>query len=324
MRAQTVNFERGQDPKSALAVGLRTWENLKPGDILRSKKNFGITNYYTINNTSQMPWVPKDQYLLITSYRYKVFSGAGDIILSFIPFDTIEEAKEAWQRIESENIPIGIEDSRNIYLGMGGHISDDEKKVKSKLEIIQRSGRVSESLEFERGQDPKDALSIGNRNARKFRKVLKEKDYLGAHLETMLDGLKEGSISEREAEQFVYGAISAFDEIRHLLWYDWFYEDPIVFWGSDVEKFIITFGLPEDQFWGDLNIRCEIFEESKSKNFQRHYEITSVLQSQKPGESTEEHFHQNNMFLTTDNIFSMKSAINQISRVVEATIKNMS
>ncbi len=39
MRAQ---FIRGQEPKEAMDIGLRTWGNLKPGDILIPKKEVDI------------------------------------------------------------------------------------------------------------------------------------------------------------------------------------------------------------------------------------------------------------------------------------------
>jgi hypothetical protein len=39
MRAQ---FIRGQDPKEAMDIGLRTWDNIKIGDILLPKKEVNI------------------------------------------------------------------------------------------------------------------------------------------------------------------------------------------------------------------------------------------------------------------------------------------
>jgi len=182
----------------------------------------------------------------------------------------------------------------------------------------------AQTVNFERGQDPKDALSIGNRNARNFKKALKNRDYLGRYLETMINGLTEGSIPEKDAINFIEGAIMEFHAKRHILWKDWYFENGFSFWGSDIDKFIITFDLPEDSdHWGFLKIRSEIYE-SESGLAGKIFEIDTVLQSEKVGEEAiEEHFHQNNVFPPGDHSFHMKFVIKQISEVVEATIKNM-
>ena len=39
MRAQ---FIRGQEPKTSMDIGLRTWDNIKPGDILLPKKEIYV------------------------------------------------------------------------------------------------------------------------------------------------------------------------------------------------------------------------------------------------------------------------------------------
>jgi hypothetical protein len=44
---ESVRFHRGQDPKRALRIGERTWEKLRPGDILIPKRDFKIDRYGT-------------------------------------------------------------------------------------------------------------------------------------------------------------------------------------------------------------------------------------------------------------------------------------
>ena len=39
MRAQ---FIRGKEPKTSMDIGLRTWENIKPGDLLLPKKEINV------------------------------------------------------------------------------------------------------------------------------------------------------------------------------------------------------------------------------------------------------------------------------------------
>lgn len=182
----------------------------------------------------------------------------------------------------------------------------------------------AKTINFERGKDPKDTLEIGNKNVRDFRKALKEKDYLGAHLQTMILGLTEGSIPEKDAIQFVEGAIRYYDKNKELLWYDWYFENGYCFWAKDVHKFVITFEMPEDDYWGDLKVRTEIFE-SKSLQYESPiFESNTVLQSiNLTNNIRDQHFQQNHMFYSDDQFFKMGIIINQISRVVETTIKEM-
>lgn len=181
----------------------------------------------------------------------------------------------------------------------------------------------AKTVNFERGLNPKDALEIGNENARDFKKAIAEKNYFGTHLQTMIDGLKEGSIKEKDVKVFVYEAISSYDSNRNLLWHEWFEKTGLIFWRKDVEKFIITFDLPHDSFWGDLKIQSEI-SEVISTQMGKMFEINTVLQSKKPDEDlVEEHFHQNNAFIPKFDLFTIRSVIQQISRVVEATIKEI-
>jgi hypothetical protein len=39
---ESLDFERGQEPKKSMDIGLRTWDNIKPGDILIPKKEVQI------------------------------------------------------------------------------------------------------------------------------------------------------------------------------------------------------------------------------------------------------------------------------------------
>lgn len=182
----------------------------------------------------------------------------------------------------------------------------------------------AKTVNFERGLDPKDSLEIGNKNIRSFRNVLNEKDYLSPHLQTMILGLTEGSIQEKDAIQFVEGAIKYYDKNRELLWYDWYFDNGYCFWAKDVQKFVITFSLPEDDYWGVLNIRTEIFESKSLQYASPVFESNSILYSHNfTNQRRADHFHQNHMFHPDDPVFKMGVIINQITRVVEASIKNM-
>ena len=182
---------------------------------------------------------------------------------------------------------------------------------------------------FVRGQDPKDALGIGDEDLRKFNKALGERDYYASVLDSMIDGLTSGSIKERDAIRFVEGGIAKHYPRRTLLWFKWYNDFNHTFWGEDIEKFIITFNLPDIEFHGDVTnrtLRCEInkFVNEGAEPPENHYEISSWIQvSQLGDETSEAHFHINNVFYPDDSQFNMHWVVNSISRTIEAAIKNM-
>lgn len=46
-----MNFERGIDPKRAMEIGIRTWQNLSVGDILKCKPNKWVSIDETFGQT---------------------------------------------------------------------------------------------------------------------------------------------------------------------------------------------------------------------------------------------------------------------------------
>jgi len=183
----------------------------------------------------------------------------------------------------------------------------------------------AQTVNFERGLEPKDSLGIGDKNARTFNKALHEKDYFAPVLENMLNGLNEGSVLDKDAVQFVHEAISKANVKQKFAWYDWFYDNGLLFWNPHGEEFIITFDLPEIKFLNITKyrkIRCKILKDELSHG-NYDYEISTFLQVQSDEEEfVEEVFHQNNVFPLNDNIFTMAFVCKSISKVVESTIKN--
>jgi len=183
----------------------------------------------------------------------------------------------------------------------------------------------AQTVNFERGLNPKDALEIGRKNARDFRKALQEKDYRGeGHLQNMINGLTEGSIPEDEAIKFIENGIIHFNTKRSLHWYEWFSKDGYCFWGSDVDKFIITFDMPDFDYFGQSlwrKIRCEIFEVESLQDWR--YEIDTKLQVEGENNSMREIFPQNNVFPANDPVFKLGTVVHSISRVVENAIRNL-
>ena len=41
---ESINFERGLDPRQAMEIGLKTWDKISPGYILKPKKEVYVSN----------------------------------------------------------------------------------------------------------------------------------------------------------------------------------------------------------------------------------------------------------------------------------------
>ena len=177
-------------------------------------------------------------------------------------------------------------------------------------------------VNFERTNDPKETLGIGNENLRYLNKIKREKRWF-APLQKVIAGLVEGSIPEKSVVDFIERAIIYFDTRKGLSWYEWFSEDGNIFWDPQEEKLVITFYMPENDYFEYRKIYCELL---RSDNFihGNHYIIHSWLKAtkQETGE-TENLFDQSNLFYVEDSNFKMSVAINQMSKVVEDTIKNL-
>lgn len=179
----------------------------------------------------------------------------------------------------------------------------------------------AKSVSFERGKDPKDTLEIGNKNLRIFNKMLKNKLWF-APLQPVINGLTEGSIPESDLEKFIERAIIHFDTKKSLSWYDWFIENGNVFWDNQGEVLIITFDMPDNDYFESRRVYCEILR-SENWILAAHYTIHSYLKTINEEWEEDRLFHQSNLYYSDDENFKMSSAINQISRVVEDAIKNL-
>ncbi len=62
---ESIDFERGLDPKQAMGIGISTWENLKPGDVLKAKIGIGIESSGRLNNSSNYDRIPFGWYILV-------------------------------------------------------------------------------------------------------------------------------------------------------------------------------------------------------------------------------------------------------------------
>ena len=180
----------------------------------------------------------------------------------------------------------------------------------------------AKTVEFERGRDPKDALSIGNERLRQFRRFVKDKKWF-APMQTMIDGLMEGAIPEKEAVDFVERAIVHYDTRKSLIWYKDFEETGNVFWNKQNDNLSIIFEMPEVDFLNITKYRKVYSEILRNESFihDRTYQIHSWLKITQDDGEVEELFQQHNLFYPYDTSFKMSNVIHQINKVVEDTIK---
>lgn len=347
MRAQPVNFERGQDPKKALKIGAITYNTMGVGTILKCKNTTEFSSggrIKPINHRGKQPYIAEDQYMIITgSWKYEdfpkgrysdMYSSATAYTMGNLRRDLKDPNNNrrlfSWRKASSilgaELEYNKIKDPENGRDSLFGaqllFISPGE--FKSRFEIIEG---VRESVNFERGLDPKDALEIGNKEVREFRKALKsDKTYNIPVISNMIDGLINGSVTIAEAERFVRKSIGDYDKRQKLLWYDWMYDDGEIFWDKYGEQLVIKFPMPNMESMDierEIEIRATIAK-SMSEKYGEMFK-TRVLAKVRglDIEYTEEHFDQDNWFEPDDLHFGMGFVINIIRSVVNTTIKNL-
>jgi len=187
----------------------------------------------------------------------------------------------------------------------------------------------AKTINFERGLDPKDALEIGNKNAREFRQALQEKSYFSHALKNMIIGLQEKSITEKDAIKFVDGAIDKFDKSRgqNILWYEWYHDSwNNAYWNTNYDKFIITIEMPANEkleMDQDRKVICEI-SETLSGDHGQMFKMRAYAHIKNDFEDFyEDHFEKENVFFPNDDSFSMLWACRLINYVVETVIKEL-
>jgi hypothetical protein len=193
----------------------------------------------------------------------------------------------------------------------------------------------AKTINFERGLDPKDALEIGDKEAREFRKALRYEDYFYPVLKNMINGLKKKTVNEKEAINFVNGGINEFNIWRNKKyknslgpdWYQWYKETRNnAYWNTDHDKFIITIQMPDNEKLNmdqDRKIICEISPTFSQINGEI-FRIRSYAHIKNNFENFyEDHFEKENVFLQHDESFTLLWACKMINSVVETVIKEL-
>jgi hypothetical protein len=162
---ESVNFERGKDPKEAMGIGKPSWDNVKVGDLFRCVK-------YTRTGEAWYPGGDREAgHEGITIYSTPGMSGyqfePGDIyiITDIEPYDKDPRKLEIWApNIEWGNGPNRIvatprQLSNRFELLNRAEIEGVEREYPGKIEYWTRG--IKESYNFERGKDPKETMKIG-------------------------------------------------------------------------------------------------------------------------------------------------------------------
>jgi hypothetical protein len=130
---ENIEFQRGLDPKQSMNIGfLHKWINLKKGDLFKIKRDFSTGSDNRLDDTKHYNIFQKGDYLIIN---------------------------DPGQQYEDDNIGF------TAFIGTDQVRSHDDKffwgtplQFEERLEKV---SRIGESINFERGLDPKKAMKIG-------------------------------------------------------------------------------------------------------------------------------------------------------------------
>ena len=157
---EVLDFERGIDPKESMNIGLR---DLKPGYVIQAKLNLRFNddlslsprNISGISTFRHRPFYPekenfkKGEYIVIN----EVFNREdGYVSAGYFRFKDLEKALE-------RSTEIGSAALEKLYASQWFIIKP--KDIKSFFKLINIENGISESVNFERGKEPKKSMEIG-------------------------------------------------------------------------------------------------------------------------------------------------------------------
>lgn len=172
----------------------------------------------------------------------------------------------------------------------------------------------AKTINFERGKDPKTSMDIGNKNLRNVKKALENENWVVPALQSMIDGLEEGSVKPSMADDLMHESIRDVVSGYSLLWYEWFVEDSASYWNTNSKEYIIE--MNPTGFSIDLRIICKLLSIKSLQDYEYKIEVYCDIDGTK-------HFEQEHVFEKDDPAFDIRYVINDIGRVAEATVKNI-
>ena len=155
--SESISFERGGDPLGRMGIGGFSFDTLRPGTILKSKKFFGVTKSGKIAGYhSASISISPDNYLIVR----KVIPGdkPNTKIIYWYKSRDLGRVMEISKKMENGEAP-GI----SSWHFTSGHFTDLSKiRFNYRLDIIRPDIETNESVKFERGLDPKRSMGIGH------------------------------------------------------------------------------------------------------------------------------------------------------------------
>ena len=158
--SENINFQRGGNPLGTMDLGGFSYETLRPGAILQSKKFFGITgssgqitgyhsgkmsvragDYFLVTHIG-VPYGPKDSQKTIQFRKSSNLKVINELR------DAMKEGKSPWA---SWSAPSGFLEGIT------------KRRFDYRFDIIESGFPVNEGVHFHRTGDPKKTLKIGQR-----------------------------------------------------------------------------------------------------------------------------------------------------------------
>lgn len=123
MRAQ---FVRGKEPKQAMDLGLKTWDNIKPGDIILPKKEVNVSAKGHLSSAGSGDTIWKDMVLLVLLVQKFLDPELGKNII-YLNYFKCWDLPEALRR---KNEPLDHIPARRMF--------GTRQQMENRFEILQR------------------------------------------------------------------------------------------------------------------------------------------------------------------------------------------
>jgi hypothetical protein len=182
---ESLDFEREGSPLKRLNIGILTWEKLKPGDILQNKRNvYPVMSrlFFNANEDTGDNIRPEKYWIIKTIRSDNTWDGNPGLEIELVWAGIFRHALSMSERIKqpgdlaSKNLPNSYTSNKSI------------EEWNDWFKIIQpKEYDLEESVNFERGIEPKVSMDIGNKWTR-----IKPGDIIECIKEVIVEGRGSG------------------------------------------------------------------------------------------------------------------------------------
>lgn len=182
----------------------------------------------------------------------------------------------------------------------------------------------AKKVEFKRGVDPKEALNIGNKKLRDFKRAI-DADFYFMSLTPVMELLQEGAIGDKEINYLIKEGFTKFAEEaknhyggEKLIWMSDFFADNNIFWNAQNETLYIIFRPKNLMRIGKFQTRI-----AESKSLHSNGNAYKVVSESFFIDGKETGIMESNFFQKDDEVFTLKFVIKQISENYWNTLRNI-